>query len=375
MVCPRCGRRSSGKICVWCRSGQNLSEYSIRDYDKYSAEIPEERRSEEKISEQIETEHAGQDEATGISEKDGSSRSKRGNTGINDEDKKDSGYAGRDRDAETAPSVENVRGRSRKKGTLKKESRSSDRNDRKKKKEKDNRIREMQSELQDLRARQKEHERQERDRRRQEKERGRSDEEILAKKPKRRAEPKGEQIAEQKEEKVVETVTEKTTGKFSTLVVVGFSRLLQLASAVLMALLTVISVFSFWQNREGLGAVQTVFEERNYALALYLAVTGAVIFFGMVWTLWIMSRKGAGGEVRMKTYDTGRGFVPFLLCLGAVWIVTRLSGLVPENGEMWHGMAKTVSAVVMAVEQERRHLMIVSMAGAGLSLIRRILRV
>lgn len=57
MVCPRCGRKSSGKICVWCRSGRNLSEYSIKDYDKYSAEIPEEdyrRELEEKIREEQE---------------------------------------------------------------------------------------------------------------------------------------------------------------------------------------------------------------------------------------------------------------------------------------------------------------------------------
>lgn len=119
----------------------------------------------------------------------------------------------------------------------------------------------------------------------------------------------------------------------------------------------------------------TILDERNYALALYLASAGAVVFFGMIWTLWIMSRKGAGGEVRMKTYDTGRGFLPFLLCLGAVCVVTRLSGLVPEDGEMWHGMAKAVSAIVIAVQEESRQLMLVSTAGVIFSLIRKILHV
>ena len=225
----------------------------------------------------------------------------------------------------------------------------------KQKEKKDKRIRAMQSELEDLRARQQEHEDLERERKRQEKEQSRQD--------------KFQEKAQSHQERAKEKI------KPSVLAVVGFSRLLQLASAVLMALLTVMSVFSFWQHREGLGGIMTILDERNYALALYLASAGAVVFFGMIWTLWIMSRKGAGGEVRMKTYDTGRGFLPFLLCLGAVCVVTRLSGLVPEDGEMWHGMAKAVSAIVIAVQEESRQLMLVSTAGVIFSLIRKILHV
>ena len=373
MVCPRCGRKSSGKICVWCRSGQNLSEYSIRDYNKYSAEIQKEDQAEERITEKI------------IPEETAREKEILKNT-IPGEGEEENPLTEK-RDGEPEEN-QNVRGRSRRKGAAKKSSRSFNRNDRadqkkkKEKEEKDSRIREMQSELQELRTRQKEHERQERERKRQEQQRKRLDKGLLTPRTAEKVEPIRDERAERAEQKietvvetVTETVVEKKSVKLSTLIVVGFSLLLQLASAVLMALLTVISVFAFWQNREGLGAIQSVLEERNYALALYLAAAGGVIFFGVIWTLWIMSRKGAGGEVRMKTYDTGRGFVPFLLCLGAVYVVVRLAGLVPENGEMWHGMAKAVGVLVTAVQQESRYLMLVSAAGAGLSLIRKILRV
>lgn len=372
MVCPRCGRKSSGKICVWCRSGRNLSEYSIKDYDKYSAEIPEEdyrRELEEKIREEQERAKNGildpilENQEHRENREDREDRENRGN----EENRKNES---RENGEEEMKEAQSGRGRSRKKATTtqkrswrnadadrseRKEKKQKERQREKQKEKKDKRIRAMQSELEDLRARQQEHEDLERERKRQEKEQSRQD--------------KFQEKAQSHQERAKEKI------KPSVLAVVGFSRLLQLASAVLMALLTVMSVFSFWQHREGLGGIMTILDERNYALALYLASAGAVVFFGMIWTLWIMSRKGAGGEVRMKTYDTGRGFLPFLLCLGAVCVVTRLSGLVPEDGEMWHGMAKAVSAIVIAVQEESRQLMLVSTAGVIFSLIRKILHV
>lgn len=363
MVCPRCGRKSSGKICVWCRSGRNLSEYSIKDYDKYSAEIPEEdyrRELEEKIREEQERAQNGKSDLA-----------------LENQENRESQENGEEEMRE----AQSGRGRSRKKATTtqkrswhnadadrseRKEKKQKEKQREKQKEKKDKRIQAMQSELEDLRARQQVHEDLERERKRQEKEQNRKD------KFQENAPIHPDKFRE-KAQNHPEKSKEKT--KPAVLAVVGFSRLLQLASAVLMALLTVMSVFSFWQHREGLGGIMTLLDERNYALALYLASAGAVVFFGMIWTLWIMSRKGAGGEVRMKTYDTGRGFLPFLLCLGAVLAVTRLSGLVPEDGEMWHGMAKAVSAIVIAVQEESRQLMLVSTAGAILSLIRKILRV
>ncbi|WP_432627381.1 hypothetical protein [Brotaphodocola sp.] len=360
MVCPRCGRKSSGKICVWCRSGRNLSEYSIKDYDKYSAEIPEEDSYiQNDNNDNTIPQNGGTEEAESESPSE------------NTREQKD-------------PIDPNGRGRSRKKRVARQPQRSSERNDKKdlkKKKEKDSKIRAMQSELEDLRARQQEHDRRERDRKRQEKQERRQSA-LEAKRQSREIlrSPAGQ--AEKIENTAQKVIVEKTvkepvkeTVKPAVLAIVGFSRLLQLASAVLMALLTVMSAFSFWQNRDGLGGVMTIVDERNYGLALYLASAAGVIFFGMIWTLWIMSRKGAGGEVRMKTYDTGRGLIPFLLCLGAVYAVTRLSDLVPEDGAMWHGMAKAVAAGVTAVQSESRQLMLVSIAGASLSLIRKLLRV
>lgn len=309
MVCPRCGRKSSGKICVWCRSGRNLSEYSIKDYDKYSAEIPEEdyrRELEEKIREEQERAKNGILDPILENQEHRENREDRENRG-NEENRKNES---RENGEEEMKEAQSGRGRSRKKATTtqkrswrnadadrseRKEKKQKERQREKQKEKKDKRIRAMQSELEDLRVRQQEHEDLERERKRQEKEQSRQD--------------KFQEKAQSHQERAKEKI------KPSVLAVVGFSRLLQLASAVLMALLTVMSVFSFWQHREGLGGIMTILDERNYALALYLASAGAVVFFGMIWTLWIMSRKGAGGggaheDLRHRTGISAVSSVP-----------------------------------------------------------------
>lgn len=160
-------------------------------------------------------------------------------------------------------------------------------------------------------------------------------------------------------------------------VIVVCSRLMQWVSALLMVSMTGTMALSFWINREGLGSIQMIVTEENYGLALYLAFAGISLFFGLIWSLWILSRKAAGGGVRLKRYDTGRGFLPFLICAAAVFLAepVRSSSLLPSVLYEWKGILDGAQAALGAITLHREQLLICSTLGAVLSLIRKILSV
>lgn len=52
---------------------------------------------------------------------------------------------------------------------------------------------------------------------------------------------------------------------------------------------------------------------------------------GAIWCLWILSGKHAGGKVRLQKYDTGRGFIPFIIILVLVLVAGPAAYLMPKN--------------------------------------------
>lgn len=167
----------------------------------------------------------------------------------------------------------------------------------------------------------------------------------------------------------------KTLAAAGTGTVILVSRLMQLVSAVLMAAMTVVMASSFWEHGQTLGDIRYVMEESNYGLALYTGFAGVSLFMGLVWCLWILSRKGAGGGIRMKTYDTGRGFLPFLICAVIIVSTGILILKVPDDATMWRGSFTGVRAALEAVYAHRNGLFFCSGLGAVLSFIRKLLRV
>ena len=153
------------------------------------------------------------------------------------------------------------------------------------------------------------------------------------------------------------------------------SRVMQLASFLLMAGMVFLMAQSFWEHGQALGDIRFMAAESNYGMALYVGFAGMTLFMGLIWCLWIPSKTGAGGGVRMKKYDTGRGFVPFLLCMAAVVAAAVVLPEIPAEAEAWKGMAKGAAAAMEAVNSHRDILFLGSTAGAVLSLVRKLLRV
>ena len=161
-------------------------------------------------------------------------------------------------------------------------------------------------------------------------------------------------------------------------VVVIAARVMQLASFFMMGTMVLIMVRSFLKYSEGLGDISVIAAERNYGLALYVGIAGVSLFMGVIWCLWILSRKGAGGGFRLKKYDTGRGLIPFIICGAAVFAAgPALTLLPPVEGVVgqWQGIVTGAKAVLTAVNVHRGTLLFCSGAGAVMSLIRRILLV
>lgn len=166
-----------------------------------------------------------------------------------------------------------------------------------------------------------------------------------------------------------------TVAKGAVGIVVLLSRLMQFASTVLMACLVLTMAQSFWKHGQGLGDIRLAVEERNYGLAFYVGFAGITLFMGLIWCLWILSRKGAGGGVRMKKYDTGRGFLPFLICITAIILSGIIEKQIPIEPETWKGIGIGVTAALEAVNGQWEILLFCSAAGAVLSLVRKMMRV
>lgn len=171
-------------------------------------------------------------------------------------------------------------------------------------------------------------------------------------------------------DEISEAITKGAVG-----IIVIASRLMQLLSALLMAGMVCLMADSFWKNGQNLGDIRYLAEEGNYGLALYGAAAIFTLFMGLLWCLWILSRKGAGGGFRLKRYDTGRGFLPFLFCLAAVFAAGILLPQVPHRPEALKGMAGGAAAFLEAVNDRQKILFLGSGLGAVLSLLRKLLSV
>lgn len=158
-------------------------------------------------------------------------------------------------------------------------------------------------------------------------------------------------------------------------VLVLSSRLMQFFSSFLMAYMVWIMSRAFLKNLNGLGPMQSIFDDNNYSLALYLILASASLGMGVIWCLWILTKKAGGGQIRLKTYDVGRGFYPFLICAVLVFLAGPALSFVASEAAFLGEVASGIEAVLKAVNLHKGTLLFCSVLGAGFSLVRKILRV
>ena len=95
-------------------------------------------------------------------------------------------------------------------------------------------------------------------------------------------------------------------------------------------------------TREGLGNIETLVTDRNYGLALYVGFAGTSLFMGVIWCLWILSRKGAEEGSVLRSMTQGRGLIPFLLCAAMAFSAGPALTVIPPVDSVvveWQGIA------------------------------------
>lgn len=155
----------------------------------------------------------------------------------------------------------------------------------------------------------------------------------------------------------------------------GFGLALRLGSALLMAGITSTLFAALWRKQSIFGNISTVIQDRNYAMAFYLGLSAVLIGYGCLSVLWILtSRKSVerrgltGGRRRKIKYDSGRGFMSFVLfaiiAVSAEFLIVYL----PQTPAVWNGARE----VLLVFIQGKSLLTMLCIAGAVCCLVRKI---
>ena len=158
-------------------------------------------------------------------------------------------------------------------------------------------------------------------------------------------------------------------------VVVLMARVMQAASFLLMAGITWANAKAFRYGGDDLGYIGTMITEENYGLGLYVGIGVFLVLMGTIWCLWILSGKHAGGKVRLQKYDTGRGFIPFIIILVLVLVAGPAAYLMPKNAGSLQPIVDGGYAALEALNANHGFLLFCSIGGAILSFIRKMLLV
>ena len=158
-------------------------------------------------------------------------------------------------------------------------------------------------------------------------------------------------------------------------VVVLMARVMQAACCLLMAGITWANAKAFRYGGDDLGYIGTMITEKNYGLGLYVGIGAFLVLMGVIWCLWILSGKHAGGKVRLQKYDTGRGFIPFVLILIVVLAAGPAAYLMPKNAGSLQPIVDGGYAALEAINANHGFLLFCSIGGAILSFIRKMLLV
>ena len=138
---------------------------------------------------------------------------------------------------------------------------------------------------------------------------------------------------------------------------------------------SVLDVTAAGVTGDDLGYIGTMITEENYGLGLYVGIGVFLVLMGAIWCLWILSGKHAGGKVRLQKYDTGRGFIPFIIILVLVLAAGPAAYLMPKNAGSLQPIVDGGYAALEAINANHGFLLFCSIGGAILSFIRKMLLV
>lgn len=126
-----------------------------------------------------------------------------------------------------------------------------------------------------------------------------------------------------------------TAGSFTTGSVRSVWKLFILAAQWLCSGAMLLSSFflfkGFWISRNALGSISGIVKEHNYAQGIFLAGALCIVGFGLLQTLWMLSRKKMPDQGKIRRIDMGRGFFGFLVFILLYLAAGYLNPLIPSS--------------------------------------------
>ena len=116
------------------------------------------------------------------------------------------------------------------------------------------------------------------------------------------------------------------------------SSVLQAVSAVLMTVIGFVLGKALIEERNTLGVLNMMIQEKNYAMALFYGIMISMIGFALLSIAWILSKKKLMSEDRIKSFDSGRGAIPFACYAVIVLLAPELLKILPEAHEALKGI-------------------------------------
>lgn len=158
-----------------------------------------------------------------------------------------------------------------------------------------------------------------------------------------------------------------TTGSIRTIWKIVMAAI-QWITAAVMLLITWKLFQGFWAQRTDLGSLTGFIQEKNVNQAAYLTLSLCLVAFGILQTLWIISRKKMPDNGKVRRLDMGRGTFGFLAFLLLALIAQYINPIIPEHPYPLLG----VKQVLSVVNGLGKSFMMLTVAGIVLCIVRKV---
>lgn len=144
---------------------------------------------------------------------------------------------------------------------------------------------------------------------------------------------------------------------------------MRVISGILFLVIDAVLIRNFWSGAQSLGSISSILADKNWALALFLILSAGLIGFGVVSAAWTLSTRKAGDGRKLRSYDTGRGLLAFLI-FGVLAMFSMVGvTIIPVKPEILLGALQWTLGIMTSSDT----ILKCSVAGAVLCIIRRLI--
>lgn len=145
--------------------------------------------------------------------------------------------------------------------------------------------------------------------------------------------------------------------------------IMRVISGILFLAIAAVLIRNFWSGAKSLGSISSILAERNWALALFLILSAGLVGFGVISAAWTLSTRKAGDGRKLRSYDTGRGLLAFLI-FGVLAMFSMIGvTMIPSKPEILLGALQWTLGIMTSSDM----ILKCSVAGAVLCIVRRLI--